>query len=74
MTLPSTCERPILERFLRAEAMALYAVRSAQANVPAHALEFLRRHEEEEMEHLRQFEEMTGIAAREKAVGLRVKP
>ena len=64
MTLPATCERPILEQFLRAEAMALYAVRSAQAHVPPHALEFLRRHEEEELEHLREFEAMTGITAR----------
>jgi len=29
--LPPTCERAILEQFLKAEAMALWAVRSAQA-------------------------------------------
>lgn len=44
----------------------MYAVRSAQSFVPAHALEFLRRHEEEEQEHLKQFEAMTGISARQK--------
>jgi hypothetical protein len=68
VTLPPSCERPILERFLRAEAMAMYSVRSAQADVPAHALEFLKRHEEEEAVHLREFEKLTGIQAREKLV------
>lgn len=61
-------ERALLERFLRAEAMAMWAVRSAQVHAPPRALAFLKRHEEEEREHLRQFEGMTGIAAREKAV------
>lgn len=78
LRLPPECERPILERFLRAEAMAMYSVRSAQANlpaeasvksgIPAHALEFLRRHEEEERKHLGKFEDLTGIRAREKTV------
>jgi hypothetical protein len=66
--LPPSCQRPILERFLRAEAMAMYSVRAAQADVPPHALDFLRRHEEEEAVHLRQFEALTGIQAREKLV------
>ncbi len=48
--------------------MALYSVRSAQADVPPHALAFLKRHEEEEQVHLREFEKLTGIAAREKLV------
>jgi hypothetical protein len=55
--LPPTCERALLEQFLRAESMALSAVRSAQTRgVPPGVREFLRRHEEEEAEHLRQFE------------------
>ena len=50
-------ERAILEQFLKAEAMALWAVRSAQAQaVPRAVLQFLRRHEEEEAQHLKQFE------------------
>ena len=53
--LPSICERAILEQFLKAEAMALWAVRSAQAqDVPPGVLQFLRRHEEEEAQHLKQ--------------------
>jgi hypothetical protein len=68
VNLPPSCERPLLERFLRAEAMAMYSVKSAQADVPAHALGFLKRHEEEEQIHLREFEKLTGIAAREKLV------
>lgn len=66
--LPGSVERALLERFLRAEAMAMWAVRSAQVHAPPRALAFLKRHEEEEQEHLRQFEGLTGIAAREKAV------
>lgn len=59
--LPSTCERAILEQFLKAEAMALWAVRSAQAqDVPCAVLQFLRRHEEEEAQHLKQFELLLG--------------
>lgn len=46
----------------------MYSVRSAQADVPPHALEFLKRHEEEEAVHLREFEALTGIQAREKLV------
>jgi hypothetical protein len=64
VTLPTTCERALLERFLRAEAMALYSVRSSQEGVPPRVLEFLLRHEREEEEHLRRFEAMTGIRAR----------
>jgi len=46
----------------------MYSVKSAQADVPDHALGFLRRHEEEEKVHLREFERLTGIAAHEKLV------
>jgi len=59
--LPSSCEQAILEQFLKAEAMALWAVRSAQVqNVPPGVLQFLRRHEEEEAAHLKQFELLLG--------------
>jgi hypothetical protein len=62
--LPSTCERAILEQFLKAEAMALWAVRSAQAqDVPPGVMQFLRRHEEEEAEHLKQFELLLGTSS-----------
>jgi len=62
--LPSTCERAILEQFLKAEAMALWGVRSAQAqDVPPGALQFLRRHEEEEAQHLKQFELLLGTSS-----------
>ena len=62
--LPSSCERAILEQFLKAEAMALWAVRSAQAqDVPPGVLQFLRRHEEEEAQHLKQFELLLGISS-----------
>lgn len=65
--LPSACERAILEQFLKAEAMALWAVRSAQAqDVPAAALKFLRRHEEEEAQHLKQFELLLGTSSHAK--------
>jgi hypothetical protein len=66
--LPATCEKAILSRFLRAEAMAMYAVRAAQADTPKHALAFLKRHEEEERDHLKIFEGLTGEQAREKPV------
>ena len=66
--LPPTCEKAILSRFLRAEAMAMWAVKSAQADTPKHALAFLKRHEEEEREHLKIFEGLTGEQAREKSV------
>jgi hypothetical protein len=68
VTLPASCEKAILSRFLRAEAMAMWAVKSAQADTPPHALAFLKRHEEEEREHLRIFEGLTGERAREKTV------
>ena len=62
--LPPTCERAILEQFLKAEAMALWAVRSAQAqDVPPAVLQFLRRHEEEEAQHLKQFELLLGTSS-----------
>lgn len=60
--LPSSCERAILTQFLKAEAMALWAVRSAQAqDVPHPVLQFLRRHEEEEEQHLKRFELLLGV-------------
>ena len=71
MTTPY--ERALLERFLRAEAMAMWAVKAAQASdVPPGALAFLKRHEEEEAEHLAKFEKELGVAPREKAVLPRV--
>jgi len=64
LSLPSSCERAILEQFLKAEAMALWAVRSAQTqHVPSGVLQFLRRHEEEEAEHLKQFERLLGVSS-----------
>lgn len=67
--LPPSCETALLERFLKAEAMALWAVRSAKAkDVPPGVLSFLRRHEEEEAKHLKEFEARLGVQshAREK--------
>jgi hypothetical protein len=65
--LPSSCERAILEQFLKAEAMALWAVRSAQVqDVPSGVLQFLRRHEEEEAQHLKQFEQLLGVRSHDK--------
>ncbi|MBA5867422.1 MAG: hypothetical protein GDA67_12095 [Nitrospira sp. CR1.3] len=62
--LPSSCEPALLERFLKAEAMALWSVRAAQAkDVPSNVLEFLRRHEEEEAGHLREFEARLGVVS-----------
>jgi len=67
--LPASCERAILEQFLKAEAMALWAVRSAQAQeVPSGVLQFLRRHEEEEAQHLKQFELLLGTISQDKSV------
>ena len=44
--------------------MALWAVRSAQAqDVPPGVLQFLRGHEEEEAQHLKQFELLLGTAS-----------
>ena len=60
--LPASCETALLERFLKAEAMALWSVRSAQAKeVPSGVLQFLRRHEEEEAQHLKEFEARLGV-------------
>ncbi len=69
IVLPGSCETALLERFLKAEAMALWSVRAAQAkDVPPGVLQFLRRHEEEEAQHLREFEVRLGVRshAREK--------
>jgi hypothetical protein len=67
--LPSSCERAILEQFLKAEAMALWAVRAAQVqDVPPGVLQFLRRHEEEEAQHLKQFELLLGMNSHGKTV------
>ena len=64
LLLPSSCERAILEQFLKAEAMALWAVRSAQVqDVPSGVRQFLRRHEEEEAQHLKQFELLLGVSS-----------
>jgi hypothetical protein len=71
--LPPRCERALLEQFLKAESMALWLVRSAQAqDVPPGVLQFLRRHEEEESRHLQQFEQLLGITSRRKTALLRV--
>jgi len=62
LLLPPSCEPALLERFLKAEAMALWAVRSAKAkDVPEGVLSFLLRHEEEEAKHLKEFETRLGI-------------
>ena len=59
--LTPACESALLEQFLRAEAMALSAVRAAQLQqVPPNVQRFLRRHEEDEQEHLAQFESIIG--------------
>ena len=59
MHLPQTCERALFERFLKAEAMILRTIRAAlKQNLPPDVAAFLRRHEEEEARHLRQFEEL----------------
>ena len=68
LSLPQACERALLEQFLRAEAMAMWAVRAAQAQeVPPHVLTFLRRHEADEQRHLQQFEALVGRQARDRA-------
>jgi len=71
ITLPDSCERALLERFLKAEAMALWAVQSAQVqqiqDVPPHALPFLRRHEEQEAAHLKEFERRLGVPPKERS-------
>lgn len=59
--LPLSCESALLERFLKAEAMALWAVRASQLrDVPANVHTFLRRHEADERRHLAQFETLMG--------------
>jgi hypothetical protein len=73
MILPASCERPLLERFLKAEAMAMWSVRAAQTSaVPAHVVTFLRRHEAEEQAHLKQFESILGVQSWEKPMLPRV--
>lgn len=65
--LPASCETALLERFLKAEAMALWSVRAAQArDVPPGVLEFLKRHEEEEAEHLKEFESRLGVRSHQR--------
>lgn len=64
VVLPAACERALLERFLRAEAMALWAVRAAQTqHLPRHVQTFLQLHETDEQDHLRQFEGMLGTTS-----------
>jgi hypothetical protein len=66
-SLSPACEPALLERFLKAEAMALWAVRAAKLrDVPAHVQCFLDRHEADEEEHLRQFEIMLNRSPRER--------
>ena len=61
LSLPPTCEPALLERVLKAEAMALWPVRSAQHQaVPLYVQAFLRQHEADEQDHLKQFEAMVG--------------
>jgi len=68
IALPASCERALLERFLRAEAMALWAVRAAQTQqLPRHVQTFLQRHETDEQDHLRQFEGMLGTLSQRPA-------
>lgn len=65
--LPPECETALLERFLKAEAMALWTVRSARLqDVPPNVYAFLRKHEEDERQHLAQFETMIGRQPRER--------
>jgi hypothetical protein len=65
--LPPECETALLERFLKAEAMALWTVRSARLqDVPPNVYAFLRKHEEDEQEHLARFEAMIGRRPRER--------
>jgi len=65
--LPPECETALLERFLKAEAMALWTVRSARLqDVPPNVYAFLRKHEEDEQQHLAQFETMIGRQPRER--------
>lgn len=64
--LPPECEPALLEQFLKAEAMALRTLRSAQLqDVPPNVHAFLRKHEEDEQQHLAQFEAMIGRQRRD---------
>lgn len=66
--LPPNCEQPLLERFLKAEAMALWAVQAARRlALPPQVLNFLRRHEADELKHLRRFESLLGRSPRERS-------
>jgi len=58
--------RAILERFLRAESMAKYALRAALPDAPPEVADFLRRQEAEESDHQSRFERLLGIQARER--------
>jgi hypothetical protein len=52
---------------LKAEAMALWAVRSAQLQeIPPHVRAFLQQHEADEQDHLRQFESLLGHASHQR--------
>lgn len=65
--LPPSCEKALLERFLKAEAMALWTVRSSQLqDVPANVLVFLKKHEADERDHLAQFESLLGVQSYER--------
>jgi hypothetical protein len=67
LRLPISCESALLKRFLKAEAMALWAVRASQLqDVPANVLTFLRRHEADERTHLAQFERLLGHRSHER--------
>ncbi|MBM4127645.1 MAG: hypothetical protein FJ247_09910 [Nitrospira sp.] len=67
LRLPLSCESALLERFLKAEAMALWAVRASQLqDVPANVHTFLRRHEADERKHLAQFETLLGHRSAER--------
>jgi hypothetical protein len=67
LRLPLSCESALLERFLKAEAMALWAVRASQLqDVPSNVRTFLRRHEEDERNHLAQFERLLGHRSNER--------
>ena len=69
MVLPQTCERALLERFLRAEAMALWAGRAAQTqNLPRHVQTFPQR-PETVIAHVACYQAGAGSAARALAVG-----
>lgn len=65
--LTPACETALLERFLKAEAMALWTVRSAHLqDLPSNVYAFLRKHEEDERQHLARFETMIGRQPRER--------